>query len=56
LRRERFDDAMLKFGPFITAALFKSKTKNYKALVTNVNLAGSISREVLGGCQSSGWE
>jgi len=32
----------LKLGPFITAALFKGKTKNYKALVTNVNLKGRI--------------
>ena len=32
----------LKLGPFITAALFKGKTKNYKALVTNVNLKGGI--------------
>jgi len=32
----------LKLGPLITAALFKGKTKNYKALVTNVNLKGRI--------------
>jgi hypothetical protein len=47
----------LKLGPFITAALFKGKTKNYKALVTDVNLKGRINGwEVLGGWQSSGWE
>ena len=47
----------LKLGPFITAALFKGKTKNYKALVTDANLKGRINgRDVLGGSQSSGWE
>src|SRR5467141_2254129 len=46
----------LKLGPFITAALFKGKTKNYKALVTDANLKGRINgRDVLGGSQSSGW-
>jgi hypothetical protein len=47
----------LKLGPFITTALFKGKTKNYKARVTDVNLKGRINGwEVLGGWQSSGWE
>jgi hypothetical protein len=32
----------LKLRPFITAALFKGQTKNYKALITNVNLKGRI--------------
>ena len=47
----------LKLGPFITTVLFKGKTKNYKARVTDVNLKGRINGwEVLGGWQSSGWE
>jgi hypothetical protein len=47
----------LNLGPFITTALFKGKTKNYKARVTDVNLKGRINGwEVLGGWQSSGWE
>jgi hypothetical protein len=56
LRRERFDDAIVEAWT-ITAALFKGKTKNYKALVTDVNLKGTINGwEVLGGWQSSGYE